>query len=112
MAEDLKQNQLELTNFSNGAFSGTVTVDDPSEYLMVTVPYAEGWHAKVNGEEVDTAPLLNGGFMGIQFQESGDYEVTFYYIPQDLILGVAITGATGLVLVGVYFFNRKKVKTK
>lgn len=112
MAEDLKQNQLELTNFSNGAFSGTVTVDDPSEYLMVTVPYAEGWHAKVNGEEVDTASLLNGGFMGIQFQESGDYEVTFYYIPQGLILGVAITGATGLVLVGVYFFNRKKVKTK
>ena len=112
MAEDLKQNQLALTDFSNGAFSGTVTVDDPSEYLMVTVPYAEGWHAKVNGQEVNTLPLLNGGFMGLQFQEAGDYEVTFYYIPQGLILGVAITIATGLILVCVYVFNKKKVKTK
>ena len=111
MADDLKENQLALTDFSNTAFSGTVTVDDPSEYLLVTVPYAEGWHAKVNGQSVETISLLNGGFMGVQFPEAGEYEVSFYYIPQGFILGLIITITTGIVLVGIYYFYKKKNKT-
>ncbi|MGY0837035.1 YfhO family protein [Aerococcus urinaeequi] len=110
MADDLKENQLVLTDFSNAAFSGTVTVDDPSEYLLVTIPYAKGWHAKVNGQSVETTPLLNGSFMGIQFPEAGEYEVSFYYIPQGLTLGLMITITTSLVLVGIYAFEKKKNK--
>jgi uncharacterized membrane protein YfhO len=108
MAEDLKQNELTLTDFSNSGFTGNVTVDDPSEYLMVTIPFAEGWHATVNGEKVEPISLLNGGFIGLQFPEAGEYEVSFYYIPQGLILGLVITGGTGAILAGIYYYNKKK----
>lgn len=110
MANDLASGNLNLTQFSNNRFSGTVNVDDPSEYLMLTIPYAEGWHAKINGESIDPVELLNGGFMGIQFPEAGEYEVSFYYIPQGLILGVVISLATAGILLVIYLFE-KKAKT-
>ncbi|RPA63629.1 hypothetical protein EF384_01535 [Aerococcus agrisoli] len=111
MSEDLSAGNLQLDTFDNASFSGTVTVDDPSEYLMLTIPYAKGWHASVNGEAVDTIELLNGGFMGIQFPKAGTYDISFYYVPEGLILGCIITVATAGVLTGIYVYGKKRKRT-
>lgn len=108
MSENLSKGNLNLESFNNTSFSGTVQVDDASEYLMLTIPFSEGWHAKVNGESVEPEPILNGGFMGIQFPDSGEYEVTFYYIPQGLILGSTISLATTGILIGLWVYRKRK----
>lgn len=108
MSTNLSAGNLQLDSFDNTSFSGSVTVDDPSKYLMLTIPYAKGWHASINGEPVDTVELLDGGFIGIQFPEAGTYDVSFYYLPEGLVLGTIITIATGAVLIVIYIYGKKK----
>jgi uncharacterized membrane protein YfhO len=108
MSANLSAGNLQLDSFDNASFSGSVTVDDPSKYLMLTIPYAKGWHASINGEPVDTVELLDGGFMGIQFPEAGTYDVSFYYLPEGLVLGTIITIATGAVLIVIFIYGKKK----
>ena len=54
-----KQNGLQLTSFHSTAFSGTFKATENTPYLLLTLPYDEGWSAKLDGHSVPTQNVLN-----------------------------------------------------
>lgn len=54
-----KKNGLHLTSFHSTAFSGTFEATENTPYLLLTLPYDEGWSAKLDGRSVPTKKVLN-----------------------------------------------------
>ena len=113
--EILSSNQLQLTEFKSGYLKGFITVPEENRNLLFTsIPYEEGWELTVNGETHEYISLLNGAFIGIDFDKPGNYEIEMKYKPGWLKEGI-ILSATGLMLFFYSFlvrnahilFNRK-----
>ena len=62
---------------------------DQDKYLFMAVPYSEGWHAEVDGEEVEIMKA-NIGFMAIPVTQ-GEHTVELSYRTPYLIAGLGIS---------------------
>ncbi|MEF9919511.1 MAG: YfhO family protein [Erysipelotrichaceae bacterium] len=103
---------LENVQYGGNQLTGTVISDDKS-FMVITLPYDEGWKVLVNGQEVKKYEV-NGGFIGIPI-EIGDNRVEMYFTPKGFKIGVIISGM-GLVLAGLLISfeliqNQKKRKS-
>ena len=104
--EVLSSNQLHLSKYKSGYLKGTITVPEGSNSLLFTsIPYEDGWKLTVNGERHDYISLLNGAFIGIEFEEPGYYEIEMNYTPRWLKEGI-ILSVIGLILLFYSFFVR------
>jgi len=92
---------------ANGALSTqvdgnrvTLQFDCDGEALAcLSIPYAGGWSARVDGEPAEIVPA-NVAFMGVKLSK-GAHTVEFSFIPRGLKLGAAISLATLIALIGV-----------
>lgn len=78
---------------------------DDNQMLILTIPYNEGFTAKVNGKEVEVEKILDA-FMAIPL-EKGDNVITLSYIPKGFVLGIGIT-LFGIILLVVLSILLKK----
>lgn len=100
--EILSSNQLQLTEFKSGYLKGFITVPKDNRNLLFTsIPYEKGWELTVNGETHEYISLLNGAFIGIDFEKPGNYEIEMKYKPGWLKEGI-ILSAIGLLLFFLY----------
>ncbi|SJZ57777.1 Uncharacterized membrane protein YfhO [Anaerorhabdus furcosa] len=88
---------LENVQYGGNQLTGSVVSDD-STFMVITVPYDEGWKILINGQEVKKFEV-NGGFIGIPI-EKGTNNVEMYFTPQGFKLGVIMSGI-GIILAGV-----------
>lgn len=97
----LKQHAWHITHFSNVHITGNI-VTDKNEMLMTTIPYAQGWHIKVDGHNVKPVKLL-GLFTGINLKP-GKHQINCTYWPPYFILGSIITlsALIGIVILKKY----------
>ena len=72
---------------------------EEEEIVFFSVPWEEGWSARVNGESVPVEKV-NVGFMAIRVP-AGEAEIEFVYRTPGLRLGLALTGG-GLAVLGLY----------
>ncbi len=78
-----------------------------NNYLLLSELFYPGWHAYVNGNKV---PILRADYLLRTIQlPSGYNHVVFIYRPMCLIFGCMITGVTLLILIFLYFYQRKRV---
>lgn len=89
--------KLENIQYGGNQLTGTVTSNE-SSFMVITLPYDEGWKVLVNGQEIKKYEV-NGGFIGIPI-EKGDNSIEMYFTPKGFKLGVIMSGV-GLVLAGV-----------
>lgn len=81
---------------------------ESEQLLLLSIPYDEEWHIKVNGDSVKAVPILNG-LTGIVLQ-AGDYEIEMKYIPGGLRLGLLISVCFTIFLVCIKITdNRKRI---
>ena len=82
---------------------------DKERYLYIAVPYSEGWHATVDGEEV---PMIkaNIAFMALPLMP-GDHDITLSYVTPGLRLGAAISAVSLLSFAGYCFRDARRKKT-
>ena len=60
-------------------------------------PLYKAWKAKINGCTLETLPLINGAFLGVELPGNGDYEVVLDYKVQGAELGVFLS-TLGLIM--------------
>lgn len=96
---------LKVTNCRANQIKGTVTLRKQHQFLMTTIPYAKGWHVKVDNHAVTPFKVL-GTFMGIPMN-AGTHHVIMTYIPPFLVSGTLISLIT-LVICCWYQKRRSK----
>ena len=82
------------TNF----ITGRIEVHDVRKFLLVNLPYSDGWTAKVDGQEV-TLHRANTMFMGL-YLDPGEHEVELSYATPGARAGLAASavGVAGTAL--------------
>lgn len=102
----LKEKQLNNIKFTNNTVSGDVDLKNEG-ILFLSIPYSSGWHAIVNGEEVETI-RVNTGFVGVPLKEGYSKIDMVYKVP--LLKEGAIISVIGILLWGGYIvlLNRRK----
>ena len=106
--EKLRAESLEDIVVASNRITGIVDVS-ADKILCLSVPYARGWIATIDGEQV---PILraNYAFMGIQVPQ-GQHVIEFRYFTPGLKAGLCI-GAFGLIALLLYLNSERKVKVK
>lgn len=82
---------------------------DRERYLYIAVPYSEGWHATVDGEDV---PIIkaNVAFMALPLMP-GDHDITLSYVTPGLRLGAVISAVSLLLFTGYCCMDAGRKKT-
>ncbi len=96
-------------SFSNkdmgSAVEGTVELDEKA-FLYMPIVYENGWHAYVNGKEVELLKA-NYGFMAIEL-EKGVYDVVFKYQSPVLVYAIVLTCLGGVIVCALAIFVKIK----
>ncbi|MCV3740447.1 YfhO family protein [Lentilactobacillus hilgardii] len=105
-AKDLKKSPYKIDRWSNHKFTGTVNVKAKQQALTTTIPYSKGWHVKVDNHSV-TPKKWAKMFIYVPVSK-GTHHVTFTYWPQGLGIGVTISLIGVCLIIGEYYYNKKK----
>lgn len=79
---------------------------DNDSFMIISIPYDEGWSIQVDGENVEYYNV-NFGFIGLPI-EKGTHDVTMYFVPKGLKQGIIISGISFIVLVVYVVLLKKK----
>ena len=94
-------------NTSDSRLTGTVTVPEGKDRLLITVPLEEGWRATVDGKPVRLQSALEA--LTVIEISPGEHTVTLTYTPPGLAAGWGITlAAAALILVWWYVLKKKQ----
>lgn len=82
---------------------------DASSFMVLTLPYDDGWKIQINGQEVKKYQV-NGGFIGIPIQ-AGENVIDMYFVPEGFKLGFILSAISILAYLTLFVFDYKKRKT-
>lgn len=107
----LSERRFEIECLRDGYVSGTADAGE-GEILFTTIPYSEGWSARIDGREAKITPLLEGAFIGVMTGE-GEHRVELIYEAPGKKAGILISTA-GILLALIYgrFFTMFSKKSK
>ena len=99
--------ELENIAYQGNYLTGTCNTDE-STFLVLSLPYDEGWKVFVNGQNVKTYSV-NGGFVGFGV-EAGNNQIEMYFTPVGFKQGaiISLIGIVGYVALIIY----EKLKTR
>lgn len=103
----LDQNRLQLTEFADTHFKGTVQ-SDTGRVLYMSVPYEKGWTVYVDGKKAKLVRLFDA--MCAVNLEAGSHEIEMRYSPQGFVPGAAITILSLAVMILLFLLDRRKNK--
>ena len=95
MVDILSREQLQVTNYTDTSIEGTITTEEGG-LLFMTLPYAEGFKAYVDGRQARIIPV-NDALMSLEL-EPGTHTIGLYYTPPALETGIIITVASLVIL--------------
>jgi len=106
----LKNNTLNLTDFQNTHFSGTVTADREC-LLFTSVPYDKGWSVNLDGEKLSENEIvkIDNAYISVPLTE-GEHTVDFSYTLYGFKLGCAVSSAALLSLIAFVIIRKRKQK--
>lgn len=90
-------------NYLNAKYSS-----DKDGFMVLTIPYDEGWNISIDGEPSNYYEC-NGGFIGMKISE-GQHEISMSFIPKGFKLGLlfSVIGFINLFTVVAYRIFKKK----
>ena len=98
-----------LTDYEIGTnqITGTVTVSEP-KLLCLSIPYADGWSASVDGKEADRL-RVNGIYTGLLL-EPGTHEICLTYRTPWLFAGIfaSLLGFFIVIQIQIWYKMQKK----
>ena len=106
---ELKKDNFTISKFSENNIKGSVTVNE-SKILFFSIPFDEGWCAKLNGVDAKLY-RVNAGLTGLLISK-GKNDVELSFEPRLKSKGKLISGVSLLILFGLlgftFFIGRKK----
>lgn len=112
MLEKLSDEQLVVSKYDTTSIEGHIDVKEDG-LLFLTIPYAEGWSAVVDGKEAEIVPVQDA-LMGIRLGQ-GSHDVALKYTPAGFKAGLVISLASVVMIAAVIAGSsliRKKKATK
>lgn len=108
--EKLSDNVLNVTTFDGDTIEGTFSATRAC-VLFTSIPYDEGWHVYVDGEEVSSDDYLSigDGFLGLNIKK-GNHEIKFEYQAKGLKAGVVISVSAAIILVLIILVSALRKK--
>ncbi|MBO4918811.1 MAG: YfhO family protein [Erysipelotrichaceae bacterium] len=100
----LQKDVLKNVHFARDAFSGTIDLRE-RKYLLLSIPYSEGWSAYVDGKKADII-RANIAYMALDLDE-GSHEIVFEYRTPMLKQG-ALISLCGIAAAAVILIIRKR----
>lgn len=112
--DSLRKDSLHIVSFNPNKIKGTIQLNR-TKMLFLSIPYDQGWSAKVNGINTPLK-LTNIGFMGI-ILPPGNHEIELTYTPAYLAESKMLSLAglfILLLLIGgeIFMFYKNKRKSK
>ena len=104
--ENLKKHTLKNIEYKENTFKGNFQ-NDKDRMLCVTIPYSDGWSAKVDGQSAKIYKA-NGMYMGI-FMTAGEHKVELNYVTPGLKMGTAVSLVGWAALAILALLRRKYV---
>ncbi len=105
-----QQNCSDSFKWDSSGFEAEISLDKP-QLVFFSVPYSEGWTAKVNGKAVDVEKV-SYGFMAVRAEE-GENVITFSYKTPMLFEGAVISiGGIALLIIFVLICRKGDKKQK
>lgn len=108
--EKFSANAMKASKVTDTVIQGNITASEDG-LLYTSISYVDGWHAYVDGQEVEITPV---GGAELAFPVSaGTHIITIKYIPEGFVVGVAasLAGVLVFALMCVWFYVIKKKKT-
>lgn len=102
----LQRSPLKLNHASATCLKGKVNIKKDQGVLMTTIPYDQGWYAKIDGHPVKTQKVLRT-FIALKIKP-GNHQVTLHYRPPYLITGMVISILSILSACCLIGFSNKK----
>ncbi|MEE1010583.1 MAG: YfhO family protein, partial [Acutalibacteraceae bacterium] len=105
--EILRNRQLNVTSFEETKIQGNVSLDEDCAFFT-SIPYDSGWTVKVDGKKVEKEDFIyfskdddnNPEYTYLCFNiPAGEHTVEFSFMPDGLILGIAVSVATVIALI-------------
>lgn len=112
--EIIKKDVMNTTKLTGNSMEGEITVSNAGLFYT-SVPYEEGWTAKVDGKDVQITPV-GGSLVAFELSE-GTHTIELKYYPKGFWIGFAATSicALAFIFLCVYTFmldkRKKNVKT-
>lgn len=103
-------NGLQLHSFSSTHFEGKIQASEETPYLLLSLPYDEGWNAHVDGAKVVPLNVLDG-LTAIPITK-GTHTISFSYVPPLMLPGLALTAAGFVCLIVLAVDERKTRKER
>lgn len=76
--EILAEHQMKITGIEGDTIKAVVTADSDSPVLFTSIPYDDGWKIMVDGERIETFPVLDGAFLAVELTP-GEHTLEFTY---------------------------------
>lgn len=103
----LSGQHLENVVWESDFISGDITMENAGR-LVLSVPYEDGWHVKING--VETEGQLFGGCLAAFDLEPGEYTIEMEYRPVGAVAGMLVSAGSIMLFTGIMIWRRKKDK--
>ena len=112
MLEKFSDEQLTVTGYDTTSLTGHIDVKEDG-LLFLTIPYAEGWSAVVDGQEAEIVSIQDA-LMGIRLK-AGSHDISLRYTPAGFKAGliisiVSVVMIAGIISVSSIVRKRKAVK--
>ena len=89
IADKLTTGQMQVMSFEEDRITGFADVKHDSTNMLTTIPYDEGWHIIVDGEEIEYTKALGSLIM---FElDSGKHSIEMYYMSDSFYVGNLIS---------------------
>ena len=106
LAAKLNENGINITSHSQNKITGTISNDEDDQIMFTSIPYDKGWHAYINGEEVETFKNLDS-LLAFKLPK-GELNVEIVFIPQGFNIGLFIS----LLTLDLLFILKVRKKSK
>lgn len=97
-----------VNNYGNLLFADYIS--DKDGFMIMTIPYDEGWSLYVDGEEIEYYNV-SGGFIGFPIKE-GTHSIEMSFIPKGFKAGLIISGVASIIFISAFIYIMKKNKGK
>ena len=109
--QNLKKTNIKNISFAESTYRADISVEaDEGGMLCIPLLYSENWTASVDGKASDVCSI-NGGLMGLPL-EKGKHSVMLTSRVPHLMAGAAVSAASLLVYLGLWFIESAREKKK
>lgn len=106
--KQLQENTCSSFEYGNSSFKASITVPAGEDKLVFfSVPYENGWSAKVNGADAEIEKV-DIGFMAVKVTGGTTNKIEFEYHTPGLKIGIVISAASILLFIIYMIISKKK----